>query len=84
MAAPVVAGVAALVWSYYPELTYKQLKEVLLKSATRNDQPVIVPGSDPQAPTVVPFSVLSRTGGVVNAYEALQLAEKMVAKLSQK
>ena len=84
MAAPVVSGVAALVWSYYPELTYKQLKEVLLKSAVRNDQPVIVPGSDPQAPTAVPFSVLSRTGGVVNAYEALQLAEKMVSKLSQK
>jgi len=80
MAAPVVAGVAALVLSYYPELTAKQLKEVLEKSAsplpdgTKNV-------SKPNTPGVqVPFADLSITGGLVNAYSALQLAETMTNK----
>lgn len=60
MASPVVAGTAALVWTRFPNLTYLQLKEILLKSVTK------VPGT---------FSTLSVTGGIVNAYEALKLAK---------
>lgn len=78
MAAPVVAGVAALVWSYYPELSAKELKEVLLKSAIPfKGQKVNMPGSEKEK---IDFAKLSVTGGIVNALEALKLAEKMTKK----
>jgi cell wall-associated protease len=70
MASPVVAGIAALIWSYYPKLTYKQVKYCIEKSATPINTLVTKPGTYKK----VPFSSLSRTGGIVNAYKALQLA----------
>lgn len=73
MASPVVAGTAALVWSRFPNLTYLQLKEILLKSVTKVPGSTLLPGTQDQ--TEVPFSTLSVTGGIVNAYEALKLAE---------
>lgn len=73
MAAPVVAGVAALVKSYYPELTAAQLKECLEKSVIPIDRYVKVPGSAKK----VEFKELCITSGVVNAYTALKLAEQM-------
>lgn len=78
-ASPLVSGVAALVWSHYPELTAQQLKEVLLASATKYPKLTVVqpsPGSGEKKK--VKFTTLSKTGGVVNAYEALKLAEKQV------
>ena len=78
MASPVVAGVAALVMSYYPTLTAADVKKVVLESATRlADRPVIRPG---ETTATVPFGELSATGGIVNAYNALKRAEE-VAKL---
>ncbi len=75
MAAPVVTGVAALVLSYYPTLTAPQLKMILEKSAVPpSDSLVIKPGSDEK----VPFSSLSVTGGIVNAYNALKMADSIV------
>jgi subtilisin family serine protease len=68
MASPVVAGLAALIRSYYPNLTAVQIKEIIIKSVTKVTHPVRVQGK---------LGVLSdfcRTGGVVNAYEALKLA----------
>ncbi len=76
MAAPVVAGVAALLRSYFPELTAKQVKEILLESATRIDMDVKKPGTQ----DLVPFSSLSVTGGTVNAYEAVKLAMETKGK----
>jgi subtilisin family serine protease len=71
MASPVVAGVAALVLTYYPQLTAQQLKWVIEKSATPITSKVKLPGSDDE---MVQLSDISETGGVVNAYEALKLA----------
>ncbi len=73
-AAPVVAGVAALVWSYYPDLTAVQMKEILIKSATdMGKKRVKTPGSKKK----VKFRELSVSDGVVNTYNALKLAEEM-------
>ncbi|RZK75787.1 MAG: peptidase S8 [Pedobacter sp.] len=72
MAAPVVAGVAALVREYYPKLTAAQVKEILMKSVTKVSHDVKLPG-DP-AGKLVPFSDLCVAGGIVNVYSALQLA----------
>lgn len=71
MAAPVTAGVAALVWSHYPNLTALQVKEILMKSAVVNPKKVTRPGTKNQK---VKFTDLSVSGGVVNAYNALKLA----------
>lgn len=70
MAAPVTSGVAALVWSYYPKLSAMQVKEILMKSAVVYTKKVPQPGSGKK----VKFTTLSVSGGVVNAYKALQLA----------
>lgn len=61
MASPIVAGVAALVWSHYPTLTAQQVKQAIEQSVNKNDA----------------LTALSVTGGVVDAYKAVQLAEKM-------
>jgi subtilisin family serine protease len=76
MASPVVAGVAALVWSHYPDLSMKQLKSILLSSATPENTMTIKPGSRKKS---VPFSSLSITGGIINAEKAM----KSAAKISQ-
>jgi subtilisin family serine protease len=73
-AAPMVTGLAALLMAYHPELTAEQVREVVLESSTPyGDTTVTVPGGDRTAP----FASLSRTGAVINAYAALQLAAAM-------
>ena len=73
MASPVVAGVAALVMAYFPELSPAQVKQILLDSSMKVSERVLRP-SDGQ---MVPFADLSRTGGIVNVYRALQMAQQM-------
>ncbi len=76
MAAPVVAGVAAVLKSYYPELTPKQIIKILTKTSVKTfkDKKVIKPGTEDE---MIEFNELSKTGGIVNLYEAIKLAEKM-------
>ena len=72
MAAPVVSGLAALIMAYHPELTAVQVKRIILESATPfRTQTVVRPGGDER----VPFGSLSATGGIVNAYNALRMAQ---------
>ncbi len=73
MASPAVAGVAALIKSYYPGLSAAQIKEAIMKSVDVIQDQVKQPGSD----ALVPFSSLCVSGGVVNAYKALQRADEM-------
>ena len=75
-ASPMVAGLAALIWSYYPTLNYKQVKYCIEKSVTPINKLVTKPGTNEK----VPFSSLSRTGGIVNAYKALLIAEEIIKK----
>ena len=78
MAAPVVSGVAALLMAYYPDLTAADVKRIILESATRlPDRQVLRPNSEGLPGPAVPFGTLSATGGIVNAYEALRLAEQL-------
>jgi len=73
MAAPVVAGTAAFLLEYFPNLTAAELKAVIEKSAQVPADSVRKPGSD----DLVKLDELSRTGGVINAYEAAKLADSM-------
>ena len=81
MAAPSTAGVAALLRSYYPKLSASQVKHILMNSGTMINFDVIKPGSrSRENPTgeKVSFSELSVSGRVVNAYNALKMADYMV------
>ena len=81
MAAPSTAGVAALIRSYYPKLSASQVKHILMNSGTMINFEVIKPGSmSRENPTgkKVSFSELSVSGRVVNAYNALKMADYMV------
>lgn len=72
MAAPVTAGIAAALFSYYPELTAKDVKAIILKSSVKYEKAeVVMPGDDTK---LIKFKKLSATGGVVNLYNALQMA----------
>jgi subtilisin family serine protease len=74
MAAPVVTGVAALVMSYYPNLTANDVKRILLASTQKYPSQIVVrPGQESK--DKVPFGTLSITGGIVNAYNALKMAD---------
>ncbi|MDN3612349.1 S8 family peptidase [Vibrio ostreicida] len=65
MAAPVVSGVAAMVWSRYPDLSAVEMKELLM-SQSRNYPELLV--NKPSTPEdLVPFSTLSISGGIVDA-----------------
>jgi subtilisin family serine protease len=71
---PIVSGIAALILEYYPALTASQLKHAILESVTPlKGTMVIKPGTKQK----VDFTTLSKTGGIVNAYKALQIASKM-------
>lgn len=74
MASPAVAGVAALIRSYYPKLTAAQVKKVLMESGLPIKQTVILDG-DPSKKA--PFSTISQSGKMVNAYNALIMADKL-------
>jgi len=65
MAAPVVSGVAALVWSHYPELSAKELKALLMSKSRTYPELLVKKPSSPQ--DLVPFSTLSISGGIVDA-----------------
>jgi subtilisin family serine protease len=79
MASPVVAGTAALIMVYYPELTPQQIRQIILKSSVKYpDQEVIIPHEgNPEEAEQTTFSKLSVSDGVVNVYEALQAAKKL-------
>ncbi len=79
MAAPHVAGVAALLRSYFPTLTAVQVKKILLDGSYKPGlmQMVRRPG---RLGRLVPFGTLSQSGGLLNAYEAVKMAIGLTEK----
>ncbi len=72
MASPVTAGVAAVLKSYFPKLTAIDLKRIIMQSAQVHHTKVRMPGTQKE----VDFATLSVSGGVVDLYEAVKLAQK--------
>jgi subtilisin family serine protease len=68
MAAPSVTGVASLVLSYFPKISATRLKEIILESGLEVNFHVNHDEKD------ILFEDLSRSGKIVNAYNALLLA----------
>lgn len=76
MASPNVAGVATLIRSYYPSLTAVQVKQIIMESGTPLKNQVVI-GEDKHKAN---FADASKSGRIVNAYNALLLAAKMAKK----
>ena len=74
MAAPEVAGIAAVIRSYYPKLSAKQVKQILMDSGISPNIEVILSG-DPTNKEL--FSNISKSGKMVNMYNAFIMADKM-------
>ena len=72
MASPVTAGVAAVLKAYFPKLSATDLKRIIMQSAQVHHTKVRVPGTNKLAD----FATLSVTGGIVDLYEAIKLAQK--------
>jgi subtilisin family serine protease len=73
MAAPMVAGIAAVIRQNYPKLTAEQTKKIILMSAVPCTEKVIIPGTKKKSK----LAKISRTGGIANLYTALVLADKV-------
>ena len=81
MACPATVGVAALLMSYFPDLSAEQVKDILKQSTRKFDGlKVTKPGTAEN----VSFSQLSSSGGLVNAYEAVRLAETIKGQPKKK
>jgi subtilisin family serine protease len=73
MASPVTAGVAALVRSYYPGLTAPQVKRCIMEGSSPWKAKVL----NPTTKKKTKLKELCVSGGIVNAYNALQIAAGM-------
>jgi subtilisin family serine protease len=86
VSAGVVAGVAAMIWSYFPELTVAQLRDILIEGAvTCHGGQTKLPWNQEEEDqgTIVLLSDISRAGGIVNALESVKLAAAVAEKASE-
>ncbi|WP_299016024.1 S8 family serine peptidase [uncultured Polaribacter sp.] len=87
MAAPSTAGVAALIRSYYPKLSASQVKHIIMNSGVKINFDVVKPGSQSRENpngVKVPFADLSVSGRIVNAYNALIMADRIANAKNKK
>ncbi|MFN3757833.1 MAG: S8 family serine peptidase [Algoriphagus aquaeductus] len=73
MAAPAVAGIAAMIRSYYPQLTAADVKKVIMESGLA--VPIRVKVGEEEKT----LDQLSKSGKIANLYNALILAGKVAA-----
>jgi len=77
LSTPMVSGAAALIWLNYPNLTVQEVKQIILDSGTSYDVEVLLPGGSGKKAA---FKDLSKTGKVVNVYNALIMAKEVSSK----
>ena len=83
LASALTSKVAALIFSHYPKLTANQVKHIIMDSGVEYTFPVKTPtGKDKDKMT--PFNELSKSGKVVNAYNALIMADSISKKANKK
>lgn len=80
MAAPAAAGVAAIIRSYYPELSANQVRDIMIRSVVKQEGEVNKPGST----TKVKFSELCVAGGSVSTTNAIEMAKTVKGKRLKK
>jgi subtilisin family serine protease len=76
MAAPVVSGLSALIMSYYPDLTAVQIRDIIVRSVVKVECKVRLKNEKGESQRVL-LADISISGGIVNAYHALKLADSL-------
>ena len=76
LASAITSGVAGLIFSYYPKLTASQVKHILMDSGLEYTIEVSTPTKEDRKKTT-PFNQLSKSGKVLNAYNALIMADSI-------
>ena len=76
MAAPAVAGLAAMIRSYFPDLTASQVKKIIMESGITPQVEVVVGGADGPSKS---FTEISKSGKIANLYNALILASQVAS-----
>ena len=76
MAAPMVSAVAALIRSYYPGLNAPEVKQIIMKSGLPGPEIIWLEGKD-EVFREIHFKELCKSGRILNAYYALQMADKI-------
>ena len=74
MAAPAVTGIAAIIRGYYPQLSAKQVKQIIMDSGLSTEATVVLGGD---ANNTSKFQNLSTSGKMANLYNALILADQI-------
>lgn len=80
MASATVAGVAALIKTYYPKLTGSQIRDILLQTVTSRKGVELeknVTRAGKKAVDLYLFEQLCLSGGIVNALEAVKIADRL-------
>jgi subtilisin family serine protease len=80
LASPVVAGVAALIMSYFPDLTAEEVRDILMQSVTPYGKKKV---NHPSTGKRTRMRNLCVSGGVVNAYRAVMLADELTRQKQQ-
>ena len=75
-ASAITSGVAALIFSYYPNLTASQVKHILMDTGLEYTLEVNTPTEEDKNKTT-PFNQLSKSGKVLNAYNAFIMADSI-------
>ena len=79
LAAALTSKVAALIFSHYPNLTASQVKHIIMDSGVEYTFPVKTPTREDKD-KMTPFNELSKSGKIVNAYNALIMADSISKK----
>lgn len=74
MAAPAVAGLAAMIRSYFPSLSAVQVKQIIMKSGIAPEVKVTLGGPEG---TEKSLAEISQSGKIANLYNAIILADKV-------
>ena len=76
LASAITSGVAALLYAYYPNLTASQVKHILMDAGLEYTLEVNTPTEEDKNKTT-PFNQLSKSGKVLNAYNAFIMADSI-------
>lgn len=76
-ASPVTAGVAAVIMSYYPEFSATEVKEIIRNSTRKFDNLKIESVGSKGG---IEFNQMSSSGGLINLYQAILLAQELKTK----
>jgi len=80
LSSPIVSGIAALLLSQYPDLKASQVKQIIMDSGVEYTIPQKIRLQGTKKDTLIPFNQLSKSGKIVNAYNALIMADSIARR----